>query len=147
MKKQFNEVTMRLAEEQKQQLEAECTFSANRSSGPGGQNVNKVNTRVELRFSVNDSQFFSEDQKTILSQKLKNRINSEGELILASESERSQLRNREKVTERFFLLLETALAPVKNRRKTKPTAASRLKRLESKKLRSEKKSLRKPPRL
>ncbi|MFV0593810.1 MAG: alternative ribosome rescue aminoacyl-tRNA hydrolase ArfB [Draconibacterium sp.] len=136
---------MRLSEEIKKQLETECTFSASRSSGPGGQNVNKVNTKVELRFSVELSQVFSDDEKSILFKKLKNRINSEGELILASDAERSQLRNRIKVTVLFFDLIEKALTPPKKRFKTKPTLVSRLKRVESKKQHSEKKSRRKPP--
>lgn len=136
---------MLLSEEQKQQLEAECKFSASRSSGPGGQNVNKVNTRMELRFSIILTQLFPEEQKIILFNKLKNRINSEGELILASESERSQLRNRGKVLALFFQLIEKALTPAKKRLKTKPTAASRIKRMESKKLQSEKKNRRRSP--
>ena len=136
---------MRLSEEIRKQLEAECKFSASRSSGPGGQNVNKVNTRMELRFSVIDSQILAEDHKNILLNKLKNRINSEGELILFSESERSQLRNRAKVVSLFFELIEKALTPVKKRRKTQPTLASRIKRIEGKKKLSEKKDRRKTP--
>lgn len=136
---------MTLSAETSKQLESECKFTASRSSGPGGQNVNKVNTRVELRFSVTDSNVLSEEQKGLIGKKLKNRINSEGELVLTSESERSQLRNRIQVTSLFFELLEKALTPPKKRLKTKPSAASRLKRLESKKQLSEKKSRRKPP--
>jgi len=75
---------VKLSEEIRKQLEAECRFSASRSSGPGGQNVNKVNTRVELRFPINDSGVLSDRQKSILLAKLKNRINLEGELILFS---------------------------------------------------------------
>lgn len=134
---------MRLSEEQKLQLENEAKFSASRSSGPGGQNVNKVNTRVELRFSIHDSTVFRDDQKTTLLQKLKNRINSEGELLLSSESERSQWRNKEKTKTLFFQLIEAALTPPKKRIKTKPTIASRKKRLENKKQLAEKKARRK----
>ena len=136
---------MRLSEEQKQQLEAEIKFSASRSSGPGGQNVNKVNTRVELRFSIPDSSVFSDNQKSMLLRKIKNRINSEGELLLASESERSQWRNKEKAKALFFQLTEAALTPPKKRIKTNPTKASRVKRLENKKQLAEKKARRKPP--
>lgn len=136
---------MNFSEEQKKQLESECRFSASRSSGPGGQNVNKVNTRVELRFSVSDSFALSGEQKHTVFTKLKNRINSEGELYLASETERSQLGNRNKALALFFELLEKALTPVKKRFKTKPTVSSRIKRLESKKQQSEKKSRRKLP--
>ena len=138
---------MHLSEEIKQQLETECKFSASRSSGPGGQNVNKVNTKVELRFSIPDSQLFSEKEKNLLFRKLKNRINTEGELVLVSESERSQLRNRTKVTTLFFELIEKALKPAKKRIKTKPTASSRLKRLEGKKQLSKKKQSRQRPEL
>lgn len=138
---------MAFSEEQKQQLETECKFSASRSSGPGGQNVNKVNTRVELRFSVSDSAVLSEEEKSLLFKKLKNRINSEGELFMASETERSQLRNRIKVTSLFFELVEKALVPRKKRIKTKPTQASKRKRLEHKKQRAQKKQMRQRPEL
>lgn len=138
---------MHFTDEQKHQLEAECKFAATRSSGPGGQNVNKVNSRVELRFDLENSAVLDTRQKDILQKKLKNRINSEGEMILVSESERSQLRNRQMVTALFFDLMEKALAPRKKRRKTKPTLASKLKRLNKKRQLSEKKDRRKPPRL
>lgn len=131
--------------EQKMKLETEFMFSASRSSGPGGQNVNKVNTRVELRFSIYSSAFLSNSEKHLLLHKIKNRINSEGEIILVSSSERSQWRNKAKVIEKFFTLTEKALTPRKKRINTSPTKASRLKRLENKKIRSGKKQLRKPP--
>ncbi len=136
---------MQLSEEQKNQLISELKFSASRSSGPGGQNVNKVNTRVELRFFISDSEVLTIEEKERLFVKLKNRINAEGELILTSQSERSQLANKEKVTELFFTLIEKALTVPKKRKKTTPTAASRIKRLESKKNVALKKQLRKPP--
>ena len=98
-----------------------------------------------MRFSIVNSKVLEETQKSILIQKLKNRINASGEIVLFSESERSQLGNRQKVIARFFELLEKALKPQKKRRKTKPTAASRLKRLETKKQMAEKKARRKPP--
>ena len=136
---------MQLSEEQKNQLISELKFSASRSSGPGGQNVNKVNTRVELHFFISDSEVLTIEEKERLFAKLKNRINAEGELILTSQSERSQLANKEKVTELFFTLIEKALTVPKKRKKTTPTAASRIKRLESKKNVALKKQLRKPP--
>ena len=136
---------MQLPEVRRDQLKTEFKFSASRSGGPGGQNVNKVNTRVELRFSIQLSQILTEQEKEILRVKLKKRINTEDELILVSGSERSQWRNKEKAVIRFFELIEKALTPVKKRIKTKPSAASKLKRLESKKIQAAKKRLRKPP--
>lgn len=136
---------MVFSEEILKRLENECQFSATRSSGPGGQNVNKVNTRVELRFPVNESLVFSEKEKNLIQTKLGNRINSEGELLLFSESERSQLSNKQKVFERFILLLKNALTPKKKRIKTRPTASSKQKRLDKKKINAQKKKLRKPP--
>jgi ribosome-associated protein len=136
---------MKLTEDHKKQLETEIVFSATRSSGPGGQNVNKVNTRVELRFSVLNSTVFSEEEKARISLKLKNRINSEGELLLTSQIARTQLDNKEKVVEKFYELIEKALTIQKKRLKSTPTAASRLKRLESKKSQALKKQFRKPP--
>ncbi len=135
---------MFVSEERKNKLETEFTLSASRSSGPGGQNVNKVNTRVELRFSVIASAFLTDDEKSTIKIKLKNRINSEGELVITAESERSQLRNRQIVIAKFFELIEKALTPVKKRIKTSPTSASRVKRLDSKKKMSLKKQSRKP---
>lgn len=135
----------KFSEEQKKQFDSEFVFSATRSSGPGGQNVNKVSSRIELRFSVIHSQLLSEPQKQRIRLKLKNRINSEGELLLVSQTERSQLGNKEKVTELFFVLIEKALTLQKKRLKSTPTISSRLKRLESKKINAQKKQLRKPP--
>ncbi len=133
--------------ERKERLEKELLFSAGRSSGPGGQNVNKVNTRVELRFAVDKSENLSPAEKNKIKIKLKNRINAAGELVLVAQTERSQWRNRLQVTNRFFKLLEEVLTPVKKRIKTSPTSASRLKRIESKKRMGLKKQLRKPPEL
>lgn len=136
---------MKLEERVKKQLETEVMFSATRSSGPGGQNVNKVNTQVELRFTVKNSELFSDEEKEQILLKLKNRINSEGELIVTSQTSRSQIENKEKALEKFFELIEKALTVRKKRLKTAPTLASRIKRLESKKNLAMKKQLRKPP--
>jgi len=136
---------MKLTEAQKKLVETEIVFSATRSSGPGGQNVNKVSSRVELRFSVLNSTVFSDDEKARISLKLKNRINSEGELILTSQTGRSQLDNKEKAIEKFFELMEKALTIQKKRIKTSPSITSSLKRMESKKITALKKQLRKPP--
>ena len=129
----------------KEKLLTEAQFSASRSGGPGGQNVNKVNTKIELRFSVTDSEVLDETQKQLILSKLKNRINVQGELLVTANSERTQWRNKEKATQKFFELIEKALTKPRKRKKTKPTAASRLKRLENKKKMGQKKNLRKPP--
>jgi ribosome-associated protein len=134
-----------LSEIAKEKLISEFVFTASRSSGPGGQNVNKVNTRVELRFSIESSVVFSELEKFRLKERLKNRINSVGELVLASETERTQLSNKEKVTEKCFALIEKALTLRKKRIRTKPTISSQLERLKSKKIKGQKKQLRQPP--
>jgi len=136
---------MQISDSLKEKLSNETVYSASKSGGPGGQHVNKVNTSVELRFSIPKSVFLNERQKQILLNKLKNRINSEGILILVSRNYRSQLRNKIHVTENFFNLLEKALTPVKKRKKTRPTEASRKKRLELKKKLAQKKERRKPP--
>jgi ribosome-associated protein len=124
-------------------LAGELIYSSSRSSGPGGQNVNKVNTRVELRFNITGSSLLRDEEKTKIQSVLGNRINKEGFLILVSQSERSQLANKKKVTERFYKLLRKALMPVKKRKPTRPTLASKERRIESKKLLSRKKALRK----
>jgi len=129
----------------KEQILAEVQFSASRSSGPGGQNVNKVNTKVELRFSVQESAVLDENQQQLILSKLKNRINNQGELLITSGAERSQWKNKEKATQKFFELIEKALTRPRKRKKTQPTVASRIKRLENKKKRGQKKLLRKPP--
>lgn len=123
---------------------SELMFSASRSGGPGGQNVNKVSSKIELRFNVMDSYLLSNEEKVTVQVKLANRMNKEGEIVLVSQSERSQLANKEKVIEKFYALISKALTPKKNRKPTKPTKASKEKRLEGKKIISEKKSSRKP---
>ncbi|OFX34253.1 MAG: peptide chain release factor 1 [Bacteroidetes bacterium GWA2_32_17] len=118
-------------------------FLTSRSSGPGGQNVNKVNSRVELRFNVIECALLSENEKEIIFEKLTNKINNENELIIVRQTERSQLKNKEKTIEAFYLLIEKALKPKKIRVKSKPSKASIQKRLDEKKKNAEKKILRK----
>jgi ribosome-associated protein len=120
----------------------ETELLAVRSSGPGGQNVNKVSSKVELRFSVTMSKYLNDIQKKRILIKLKNRINNDGILVIASQSERTQRGNRQKVISRFTDLLNRALTPSKKRISTKPTKASQIKRLEIKRKHSEKKQLR-----
>ncbi len=116
-------------------LEKEFIFSASRSGGPGGQNVNKVSTKVELRFNVLQSRAFTDEEKALILTRLKNKINKENELILISQVERSQLANKEVVTDKFYDLISRALTFKKKRKSTKPTKASKLKRLEAKRIR------------
>ncbi|NLF43339.1 MAG: aminoacyl-tRNA hydrolase [Bacteroidales bacterium] len=123
----------------------EFVFQASRSRGAGGQNVNKVNSRVELFFNINNSLCLDEDEKTIIFEKLKNRISSEGQLIISCETERSQFRNKELCIEKFFDLIVQALKVKKKRINTNPTHASRQKRMDSKRLRSDIKQSRKKP--
>jgi ribosome-associated protein len=123
-------------------FENEFTFTGTRSSGPGGQNVNKVNSRIELRFNVNRSEKLSASEKEILILKLEGRINNAGELLIVSQTERTQLGNKKKATEKFYSLLSKALTVKRKRIPTSPTLGSRIKRLEVKQKRSSIKRLR-----
>ncbi|HNQ67135.1 MAG TPA: alternative ribosome rescue aminoacyl-tRNA hydrolase ArfB [Bacteroidales bacterium] len=114
-----------------------------RSSGPGGQNVNKVNSKVELRFDVGQSNVLYENQKEIIARKLKSRISDSGILVLTCQTSRSQLKNKESVIKKFYKMINRALIPPKKRIKTKPTPASKEKRLQEKREISEKKDRRK----
>ncbi len=120
----------------------ELHFSASRSSGPGGQNVNKVSTRMELRFDVAGSLLLTDPEKEMILEKLAARINSAGELIVVSQSERTQLQNKENVIEKFYALITRALTPRKQRKPTRPSVASKEARLEEKRQQGEKKERR-----
>ena len=121
----------------------EFIFQATRSSGPGGQNVNKVSSKVELRFNYLNSAWLDEEEKALIASKLVNKINNLGEIVLTAQTDRSQLKNKEIVIEKFYSLLEKALTPQKKRHKTKPTKNSVEKRLESKRVRASIKASRK----
>jgi len=116
---------------------AELSFRFSRSSGPGGQHVQKSDTRVELLFDVTHSPSLSEAQRARVLKRLAGYVDSEGVLHLVAQSERSQHRNREEVVERFQALLHKALKRRKRRKPTQPTAASKEKRLRKKRQRGE----------
>lgn len=125
-------------------LEKEFSFQFSRSGGPGGQNVNKVASKAELRFHVDSSEVLGEEEKTLLNEKLANQITAEGFLLVVSQSERSQLANKEECVRKFYEMLRQALAKPKARKKTKPSFSAVKKRLEGKRRQAEKKSLRGP---
>lgn len=115
-----------------------------RSGGPGGQNVNKVNSKVVLSVPV-ERLPLSEDALGRVRRRLGNRINSEGELVIHAAETRSQTTNREQAVERAVALIREAARPTKRRRPTKPTRGAKERRLKKKKARGEKKRLRRDP--
>ena len=120
----------------------ECSFSTSRGGGPGGQHVNKVETKVILKWNVNQSDVLDVELKKQILDKLGSRINKVGELVLVSQDSRSQLQNKQKLIETLPLLINQALVIKKKRRKTKPTRSSVEKRLNEKRRLSDKKKLR-----
>lgn len=118
------------------ELNGEFIFLTSRSSGPGGQNVNKVNSKVEVRFDVPNSALLTEQQKENILKKLASRISSEGILAVVSQKDRSQLANKLTATDRMYELINKALQPEKPRKATKPTFSAVEKRLNSKRIRS-----------
>lgn len=119
---------------------SEFQFQTSRSSGPGGQNVNKVESKVQLNFDINTSQHLSDAEKTLLFDKLKNRITEEGILQITSQEKRSQLQNKEIAIKKFKDLLRKAFERKKIRKATKPGKGAIEKRLKSKKINAEKKA-------
>jgi ribosome-associated protein len=123
-------------------LISEAKIKATRSGGAGGQHVNKVSSRIELTFDIPGSYSLSDEQKNILLEKLASKLTNEGVLRITEDSARSQHENKEKAIEKFYTILENALKPVKKRKKTKVSKATKEKRLQKKKKDSEKKKLR-----
>jgi len=121
---------------------SEIRFEFTRSGGPGGQNVNKVSTRVELHFNVRNSSGLDDRQKERIHAALAGRIDGDGVLRLASQESRSQWRNREDVLEKFVQLISAAITPKKKRRPTAPSRTSKEKRFRAKQTRATKKRMR-----
>lgn len=126
-------------------LSSELTFTASRSGGPGGQNVNKVNSKVTLSFDVVGSKILSPEEKEVLLKKLSSAITTDGVLMLTAQDKRSQLQNKESVIGKLDALLTKAFAKKKVRRATKPTKGSVKERIKQKKQHAEKKKWRQRP--
>ena len=123
----------------KEKLLKEISFKTSRSGGKGGQNVNKVSSKVELNFEIQASDLFTDSQKHLLTEKLSNRINSVGILQVITEEERSQYFNKERSVQKLIALIKLALHQPKPRKATRPKKSVIEKRLKSKQLNSIKK--------
>jgi len=126
----------------RQFLNPELQFQASRSSGPGGQNVNKVNTRMVLIFHVFDSAILSDIQKELLKTKLANKIDSEGKIQIQAQEKRTQTQNKEVAIKKFYAMLAKAFIKIAPRLATKPGKAAIEKRLTGKRKQAERKNAR-----
>ncbi len=124
-------------------LLSEIEWSYARSSGPGGQNVNKVNSKAVLRWPIGESQAFSQEKLLYLISRLQTQLTVDGDLVISSDRLRDQIRNREDCLRKLEQLLIRSLERPKVRKKTKPSRSSRIKKQEHKKMHSKKKALRK----
>lgn len=124
-------------------LHTELSYKTSRSSGPGGQHVNKTESRVEIHWSLSESNAISERERNQLLQKLSNRVTSEGKIIVSSETHRSQLKNKEEAQLKLIALLKTNLIRKKKRITTSPTRSSVERRIFAKKKRADTKRNRK----
>ncbi|MCK5137587.1 MAG: aminoacyl-tRNA hydrolase [Bacteroidales bacterium] len=118
-------------------LKKEVSYKTSRSSGPGGQHVNKTESRVELYWNLTDSVCLNDFQKHMIRKRLVSRLTEKSVLILTSDKHRSQHQNKEDVTERFLKLIAASLVPVRKRYPTKPTRSSVEKRISNKKIRGD----------
>ena len=125
-----------------EQLKSELVFRTSRSSGSGGQHVNKVSTKVALFFHIANSTGLTESEKAMIQQHLKHRINKAGILRLSSQNSRSQYRNKKNTIDRFFDMIKTALRPESERKLTQPSSRGKAERLRKKRLHSLKKKSR-----
>ncbi|UOE48092.1 aminoacyl-tRNA hydrolase [Mucilaginibacter sp. SMC90] len=123
----------------KADLQKETNYKTSRSGGKGGQNVNKVSSKVELLFSIGASALFTDEEKLLLTDKLQNRLNKDGYVQVICDEERSQYLNKEKAVERLISLLTKSLQKPKIRKPTKVSKAAKAARLDSKKIQSAKK--------
>jgi ribosome-associated protein len=126
----------------KADLQSEVTYKTSRSGGKGGQNVNKVSSKVEILFNFDQSALFTEEEKQLLWSKLQSRLNKDSYLHVVCEEERSQYMNKEKALEKLYLILTNALHRPKVRKAVKPTKAMIAARLAKKKIQSAKKETR-----
>lgn len=126
-------------------LSAELVFTTSRSGGPGGQNVNKVNSKVTVLFDVDNSRILTPDEKSVLREKLSSRMTRDGVLQITSQESRSQLENKDVALAKLDRVLEKAFERRKLRKATKPSKSARQERLKKKKVVSEKKQWRKRP--
>ncbi|MBT8385188.1 MAG: aminoacyl-tRNA hydrolase [Bacteroidia bacterium] len=125
----------------------ELSFKATRSSGAGGQHVNKVSSKIELAFDIQKSHILSENQKQRLIKNLETRLTKENVLILFCDESRSQHKNKEIVTKRFLKIISNGLKIPKKRKPTKISRSANRKRLERKKIQAYKKAIRRKPTL
>jgi ribosome-associated protein len=130
---------------EKQKIISELSFKAVRSSGAGGQNVNKVSSKVVLTFDLKNSQALTEEEKLLVETKLSSRLTTDSVLILNCDEDRSQLRNKEIVTKRFLELIKNALLIPKERKPSKIPKSVIRKRIKDKKNISEIKKTRRKP--
>jgi ribosome-associated protein len=126
-------------------LDPELDFKTSKSSGPGGQHVNKVNSRVSLSFDIPNSQVLEAHEKAVILKKLATKLTNDGILIIHAQQKRSQLQNKELAIQKFYEMLSKAFKPKKVRKATKPSKSAIQKRLKEKKAHSEKKLYRRKP--